>query len=61
MDYVIILMSSIIFYCVVFKQELNLSFGEIGMEAGIQLAEALETKSCIKSVELNGMYVSVLF
>ncbi|XP_072040661.1 ran GTPase-activating protein 1-like [Amphiura filiformis] len=35
-------------------QELNLSFGEIGREAAVQIAEAMETKAFLKSLELNG-------
>ncbi|XP_032825970.2 ran GTPase-activating protein 1 [Petromyzon marinus] len=35
-------------------KELNLAFGEINMDAAMQVAEALETKSFFKTLDLNG-------
>ena len=42
-------------------QELNLSYDEINKEGALAIVEALESKDCLKKLELNGEHIKENF
>jgi Ran GTPase-activating protein (RanGAP) involved in mRNA processing and transport len=41
-------------------QEVNLSYGEIDHESALRVADALASKKDIKTIELNGQFLTPL-